>query len=381
MPDLIEPFRLAVPEADLADLRDRLVRTRWPEPETVTDWSQGVPLVKAKELCDYWRTGYDWRRCETWLNANGQSKTVIDGLGIHFLHVRSPEPDALPLVMTHGWPGSVVEFHKVIGPLTDPAAHGGDRRDAFHLVLPSLPGFGFSDKPTKPGWNLTKIAGAWIELVRRLDYGDRWAAQGGDWGGGVTYEIARAKPAGLKAIGLNMLMITPTPAEIAAANDTEKKILADVARYEKDLNGYSREQATRPQTLGYALADSAWGQAAWIYEKFNDWTDNSAGPESVLTRDEMLDNVMLYWLTNTSASSGRLYWESFQTASMDPPVTVPTAISMFPRELQRASRRWAAKRFPNVVHWNELDKGGHFAAFEQPSPFVDELRAGFKTVR
>ncbi len=382
MSDAIEPFRLAVPEADLADLRDRLGRTRWPDPETVRDWSQGAPLAPVRALCDHWRTAYDWRRCEAVLNGLGQSRTTIDGQAIHFLHVRSPEPDALPLVMTHGWPGSVVEFLKVVGPLTDPAAHGGDRRDAFHLVLPTLPGFGFSGQPAAPGWGVERIAGAWATLVGRLGYGDRWAAQGGDWGGAVTTMIGATQPRGCVGIHLNILFIKPTPDEVAAADAEEKTILADAARYETELSGYSKEQSTRPQTVGYALADSPAGQAAWVYEKFHDWTDTRSTPEEVLTADEMLDNVMLYWLPNAAASSARLYWESFKPGGPEfPPVALPTAVSMFPREIQRASRRWAERRFLNLAYWNEPDRGGHFAAFEQPALFTAEVRAGFRAIR
>ncbi len=381
MPETIQPLRLAVPEAALTDLRDRLGRTRWPERETAADWSQGAPLERVRDLCEYWRTGYDWRRCEAWLNGSGQCRTIIDGVGVHFLHVRSPEPDALPLVMTHGWPGSVVEFRKVIGPLTDPAAHGGDPKDAFHLVIPSLPGYGFSDRPAGPGWGVERIAAAWVTLMGRLGY-DRWAAQGGDWGGGVTQQIGLRQPAGCVGLHLNILPIQPTPAEVAHADAEEIKILADLARYGKELSGYSKEQSTRPQTVGYALADSPAGQAAWIYEKFHDWTDNAGSPEDVLSRDEMLDDIMMYWLPNTAASSARLYWESFSTFHQQhPPVTVPTAISMFPKELQRGSRRWAQNRFSNLVYWHELDRGGHFAAFEQPALFTAEVRNGLRPVR
>ena len=378
----IEPFPIAVPEAELVDLRDRLARTRWPERELVSDWSQGVPIAKLRSLCDHWRTGYDWRRCEAQLNALGSSRTTIDGVGIHFLHVRSPVADALPLVMTHGWPGSVIEFLKVVGPLTDPAAHGGDPADAFHLVLPTLPGFGFSDKPATTGWNLERIARAWTELMHRLGYGDRWAAQGGDWGGGVTWMLGLQQPAGLVGLHLNIMMMKPTAAEIADADANERHILADLDRYQREWSGYSKEQSTRPQTIGYALADSPVGQAAWIYEKFNDWTDHRSSPEDVLGVDEMLDDVMMYWLPNAAASSARLYWENFNAGGIDaPPCPVPTAVSMFPKELQRASRRWAEKRFPKLMYWGEPATGGHFAAFEQPALFTAEVRAGLRAMR
>lgn len=381
MTETITPFAVAVSQTDLDDLRQRLTRTRRPEPATVDDWSQGVPLTELRELCSYWENGYDWRPCESWLNASGSARTAIDGVGIHFLHVRSPEPDALPLVMTHGWPGSVVEFRKVIPMLTDPAAHGGDRRDAFHLVLPTLPGFGFSDKPRRRGWGIEKIGATWTVLMKRLGYADRWAAQGGDWGAGVTRSIAAQQPAGCVGIHLNMIDVVPTPSEILAATEDEKAIITGLDRYKRELNGYAKEQATRPQTLGYALADSPAGQAAWIYEKFNDWTDNTTGPLSVLTRDEILDNIMMYWLTNSGASSGRIYQESFDKVAALPILTLPVALSVFPKDISRTSRRWAEKRFTNIVHFNEVERGGHFAAFEQPKLFVDEVRAGFRTLR
>lgn len=381
MSHAITPFNIAVPQTELDDLYQRLSSMRWPEPATVDDWSQGVPLRELRALCDYWQSGYDWRPCEAWLNSCSSARTVIEGVGIHFLHIRSPEADAMPLVMTHGWPGSVVEFRKVVGPLTDPAAHGGNRGDAFHLVLPTLPGFGFSDKPTRRGWGLEKIGVAWTELVRRLGYADRWAAQGGDWGAGVARAIAAQQPPGCVGIHLNMVDVVPTPAEILVADEKEKAIIAGMDRYKQELSGYAKEQQTRPQTLGYALADSPVGQAAWIYEKFNDWTDNTTGPESVLTRDEMLDNIMMYWLTNSGASSARIYQESFDKVAALPILTLPAALSVFPKDISRTSRRWAERRFAKLVHFNELDRGGHFAAFEQPGLFVDEVRAGFRTLR
>ena len=382
--DLIEPFHLAVPEADLTDLRDRLTRTRWPERETVADTSQGPPLSKIQALCDHWRDRYDWRRCEAKLNGFGQYRTTIDGLGFHFLHVRSPEATALPLVMTHGWPGSVLEFHKVIGPLTNPAEHGGDLRDAFHLVLPTLPGFGFSDKPTEPGWNIPRIADAWITLMDRLGY-TRWGAQGGDWGSAVTEAIARKAPPGCVGLHFNFAMIHPTPEEAADLTTAEQEILARMKYYQNVLSGYMSEQSTRPQTIGYALADSPVGLASWIYTLFQDVTDSGGNPESVFSLDEMLDDIMLYWLPNSGASSARIYWEAAKMWSMGPPpsdqVRVPTGFSSFPKEIGRVSRRWAEKRYSNVVHFNELDKGGHFAALEQPDLFVTEIRKSFSSLR
>ncbi len=382
MSDLIEPFQLSIPETQLLDLRDRLQRVRWPERETVTDTSQGPPLQKIQALVEYWRDQYDWRRCEAMLNGFGQHRATIDGLDIHFLHIRSPEPDALPLILTHGWPGSVIEFHKVIGPLTDPAAHGGNRQDAFHLVVPSLPGFGFSDKPTGPGWGIPRIADAWITLMDRLGY-DRWGAQGGDWGAAVTTAIGYKARSGCVGIHLNFVMYQPTPDEIADATPHEQAMLDSMRFYQDSLSGYAKLQGTRPQTIGYALADSPVGQASWIYALFQDVSDSGGNPESVLTHDEMLDDVMLYWLTNAGASSARLYWEGQASMSRPPPAPMqtPTAISMFPKELVRISRRWAEARFSNLVHFNELEAGGHFAALEQPVLLTEEIRTGFRELR
>ena len=382
MSDVIEPFLLSIPEAHLVDLRDRLQRTRWPEQETVTDTSQGPPLSRIRNLVDYWRDQYDWRRCEAMLNGFGQHRATFDGLGIHFLHVRSPEPNALPLILTHGWPGSVLEFHKMIGPLTDPAAHGGDSRDAFHLVVPSLPGFGFSDKPATAGWGISRIADTWIELMDRLGY-DRWGAQGGDWGAAVTTAIGHKSPSGCVGIHLNFVMYQPTPDEIADATPHEQAMLDSMRLYQDTLSGYAKLQGTRPQTIGYALADSPVGQAAWIYAMFQDVSDGGGNAESVFTRDEMLDDIMLYWLTDAGASSARLYWEaqSSMARPLSEPMQTPTAISMFPKELVRISRRWAEARFANLVHFNELEAGGHFAALEQPVLLTEEIRAAFRKLR
>lgn len=376
--DQIHPFRLAIAEEQIADLHRRLGATRWPEPAPVDDWSQGVPLPAAQALCRYWRDAYDWRRCEAELNALGQFRTEVDGCGIHFLHLPSPEPDALPLILTHGWPGSVIEFLDVIGPLADPRAHGGDPADAFHVVVPSMPGYGFSDRP-RDRWAVPRIAAAWVSLMRRLGYG-RFVAQGGDWGAAVTNAIALTGAPEVAGIHLNMVVAPPAPDQMADLSDQEKAALADLQRYQKDGNGYAVEQSTRPQTIGYGLTDSPAGQAAWIYEKFAEWSDCNGVPETALSRDRMLDNIMLYWLPGTAASSARLYWESFRDFSALP-VTVPVACSIYPREIFRASRRWAERKYPNIVHWNELERGGHFAAFEQPGVFVEELRTGFRAMR
>ena len=373
------PFRIDIPEADLEDLRQRLRQTRWPESETVDDWSQGAPLGYIRDLCEYWLHYYDWRACEASLNRFPQFTTDLDGLPIHFLHVRSPQADALPLVMTHGWPGSVVEFRKVIGPLTDPVAHGGDAADAFHLVCPSLPGYGFSGKPAAPGWGVARIADAWDELMTRLGY-SRYGAQGGDWGSGVTTALGILHPGHLAGIHLNMVIVRPGPDALADATDQEKAALASLQYYRDWDSGYSKEQSTRPQTAGYGLVDSPAGLCAWIVEKFWSWTDCDGDPANALTRDEMLDNIMLYWLPGTGASSARLYWESFGKP-LAGTVGVPVGCSVFPKEIFRASRRWAEKAYPDLRYWGEPPRGGHFAAFEQPELFVQEVRAAFRAFK
>jgi len=377
--DAIQPFRIAASDAQLDDLRRRLRATRWPDAQTVDDWSQGIPLAYVQEVCAYWAEKYDWRAREARLNAFPQFRTAIDGLGIHFVHVRSPHAGALPLVMTHGWPGSVVEFLKVIGPLADPAAHGGAVRDGFHVVCPSLPGYGFSDKPGRAGWGVERIGTAWAALMARLGYG-RYVAQGGDWGSMVTTAVGIQDPEHCLGIHLNMPVALPDPATLGSPTPDEQAALAALQHYEQWDSGYSKQQSTRPQTLGYGLVDSPAGQAAWILEKFWAWTDCDGHPENVLSRDELLDNVMLYWLPATAASSARLYWESFRQPGLAE-VQVPTGCSIFPKEIIRCSRRWAEKRFRKLVYWNELPRGGHFAAFEQPDLFVQELRACFRQVR
>ena len=379
----VRPFRIEASDDDLADLRRRLTATRWPDPEPVDDWSQGIPLAYLRGLCDYWADGYDWRAREANLNRFPQFVTPIsvDGsepVDIHFLHVRSPHDDAVPLVMTHGWPGSVAEFQDVIGPLTDPTAHGGDPVDAFHVVCPSMPGYGFSGKPTEPGWGIGRIAAAWDDLMARLGY-DRYVAQGGDWGAMVTTLIGARNTEHCVGIHLNMAVVLPSTLE--DLTETEQGVLDTFDHYREWGSGYSKQQSTRPQTLGVGLADSPAGQCAWVVEKFHEWTDNDGDPESAVDRDHLLDNVMLYWLPNTGASSARLYWESFRSPPFELP-QVPVAVSVFPKELMRTSRRWAEAHFGDHLVWfNELDRGGHFAAFEQPELFVDEVRSGFRHLR
>jgi pimeloyl-ACP methyl ester carboxylesterase len=376
------PYRIDVPEADLADLRDRLRRTRWPEQETVSDWSQGVPLAYLRRLCEYWADGYDWRRLESRLNAIPQLRVEIGGLGIHVLHARSPHPDALPLVLTHGWPGSVVEFLKVIGPLTDPP----DPADAFHVVCPSLPGYGFSDKPTTTGWGVQRVAGAWAELMARLGY-TRYGAQGGDWGTSVTTSLAQQDAAHLAGIHLNPPIAAPDPGTFDDLTDRERESLAALENAQRWEDGYSLVQATRPQTVGYGLVDSPAGLCGWIVEKFRAWSDCDGDPETVFTRDEMLDDITLYWLTGTAASSARLYWESIRdvqawfTRSTSDTVDVPAGCSVFPKDIPRPSRRWASRRYTDIRFWSEPERGGHFAAWERPERFVEDVRAFFRMVR
>jgi epoxide hydrolase len=331
----------------------------------------------VQELCGYWADGYDWRAREAALNRFDQFRTEVDGLGLHFLHVRSPHEGALPLLISHGWPGSIVEFHKVIEPLTDPTAHGGDASDAFHVVAPSLPGYGFSDKPATTGWGVPRIADAFAALMARLGY-ERYGAQGGDWGAMVTASIGHRDAAHLAGIHLNMPIVIPTTTEDLSPQ--EQGALDGMTHYQTWEAGYSTQQATRPQTVGYGLVDSPAGQAAWIVEKFWAWTDCDGHPEHVLTRDELLDNVMLYWVPATGASSARLYWESFRDIDFTE-ITVPVGCSIFPKEIFRTSRRWAEGRFKDLRFWSEPEKGGHFAAFEQPERFVQDVRECFRSMR
>ncbi|WP_269620446.1 epoxide hydrolase family protein [Zhongshania sp. BJYM1] len=379
MSQSIKPFKVDIPQSQLDDLKARLANTRWPDTETVDDWSQGAPLDAVKSLCEYWQNNYDWRRCEKELNHYPQFTTEIDGLEIHFLHIRSTHENAMPMIMTHGWPGSVLEFMNVIEPLTNPTAHGGSASDAFHLVIPSLPGYGFSGRPAESGWGLERIAKAWISLMARLEY-TAFVAQGGDWGSGVTSAIGHIHPAECLAIHVNMALAQPSAEDMASLTERDQKALADIQYYFDSDSGYAMIQKSRPQSLGYGLADSPAGQAAWIYEKFHRWTDNNGRPEDALTVDQMLDDISIYWLTNSGASSARLYWESFDSIFATP-MTIPCGISIFPKELFRPVRKWAEQIYQNLIHWNELEKGGHFAAFEQPEIFVNEVRACFAKIR
>jgi len=367
----IRSFTIDVPKSALDDLKDRLARTRWPEKETVDDWDQGIPLAYAQELAAYWRDEYDWRKVEARLNALPNYLVTIDGLDIHFLHVRSTNPAARPLVLTHGWPGSVLEFIDVIEPLSAD----------YHLVIPSLPGYGFSGKPTEAKWSVEHIGAAWDALMVALGY-DRYFAQGGDWGSAVTCAIGMNHADHCAGIHVNMVVGVPPPDLMSDLTDSEKLYLARFGWYQTKDSGYSTQHATRPQTIGYALTDSPVGQMAWVAEKFHGWTDcghqpggQSIGghPENSLSKDAMLDTISLYWLTASAASSARLYWHSFRNFAAGE-ILVPTGCSLFPNEIMRLSRRWAERRYKNIVYWNELPRGGHFAAWEQPDLFASEVR-------
>jgi epoxide hydrolase len=373
------PFTVAIPDSEIDELTSRLARTRWPDPETVPDWSQGVRSENARSLIRYWAQDYDWRRFERELNRFPQFLTSIDGLDIHFIHVRSKNPNAMPLILTHGWPGSIVDFLKLVGPLTDPVAFGGDVEDSFDVVVPSLPGFGFSEKPAETGWTVSRIATAWVELMRRLGY-ENWAAHGGDWGSVVTTALGAMRPAGLLGVHLN----TPYafPAQIPDTLSPDERYAVDtLALYTGQLGGSNHLQATKPETVGYALADSPAGQAAWIYEKFQSKTDNQGLAEDALSTDDMLDAISLYWFTNSAASSGRIYWENYSGSLAGPKLTLPVAVTVFPRDIPRLPRSWIEDTYPNLIHYGEADKGGHFAALEQPEILISEIRTGLRSLR
>ncbi len=377
----IKPFKIKISDEELEDLNKRLIATRWPEKETVKDWSQGVPLSYIKEICNYWINEYDWRSREEYYNTFTQFITDVDGIDIHFIHIKSPHKEAKPLIISHGWPGSIVEFHKIINPLIDPVSHGGKAEDAFHLVCPTLPGYGFSGKPSQPGTGVEKIAELWDLLMNKIGYNE-YFAQGGDWGSAITIAIGKQNRGNCKGIHINMPFAPPTKEAIENPNDRDKLAFEGLNYYQEWGSGYSKQQSTRPQTLGYGLVDSPIGQASWIIEKFYEWTDCEGHPENVLTKEELLDNVMFYWLTKSAISSARLYWESFGSFGGNPEekLILPTGCSIFPKEISRTPRSWAEQVYSNIVYWNELDKGGHFAAFEQPEVFINEIRNCFKAI-
>lgn len=386
---LIRPFHVNIPQQAIDDMRQRISATRFPDKETVTDQSQGVKLEKFRDLMNYWGNGYDWRKAEAKLNAYPQFITTIDGVDIHFIHVRSKHPNAMPMIMTHGWPGSVFELLKIIGPLTDPTAYGGKAEDAFDLVIPSIPGFGFSGKPTVKGWGSDHIGLAWAELMERLGY-KKYVSQGGDCGSVISQRMAIQHVKGL--IGIHVNMPATVPAEIARAltngerapaglSAKEKLAYQTLDAFYKNSTGYSGMMVTRPQTLGYSLSDTPVGQAAWIYDEFIGWTFSGGNPEKSLTRDEMLDDISLYWLTNTSTSSARIYWEDHSNNFNAIDLSTPVAVTVFPGEIYRAPKSWAQRNYHNLIYFNEVDRGGHFAAWEEPQLLAEELRKAFRSLR
>jgi pimeloyl-ACP methyl ester carboxylesterase len=389
----IRPFRIEVPEEQLAELRRRLAATRLPSGELVADRSQGVQLATIQELARYWATDYDWRACEARLNALPQFTTEIDGVDIHFIHVRSPHEDALPLIMTHGWPGSVIELLEAVGPLTDPTAHGGRAEDAFDLVLPSLPGYGFSGEPTELGWNVGRVAPAWAELMRRLGY-TRYVAQGGDVGAAVTDAMGRQAPEGLLGIHMNLLVTVLAGGPMPSESEEERAALDATETFKTDGFGYFLEMATRPQTIGYALLDSPVALAAWMLDHDTDayYKISSAfvdgQPSGNLTRDHILDNITLYWLTGTGASGARSYWEdgraqaaALASGQAPPEVSLPVGFTTFPGEIWRAPRSWVEQSYPSLTYFNKAERGGHFAAWEEPELFATEVGAAFRSLR
>ena len=392
--EAIRPYHIHVDEAQLTELRKRIAATRWPDKETVNDVSQGVQLAQVQALVKYWGDGYDWRKAEAKLNALPEFITTIDGVDIQFIHVRSRHPNAMPLILTHGWPGSQFEFLKTIGPLTDPTAYGGRAEDAFDVIIPSIPGHGFSGKPTKLGWGPDRVAKAWDVLMKRLGY-SHYVSQGGDHGSVISDALGRLAPPGLLGIHLNMPATVP-PELVKPINsgdpapsgltDPERRAYTSLSTFFGRNAAYGAMMVTRPQTIGYLLADSPTGTAAWMYEKFAAWTDSDGKPERVLSRDEMLDDISLYWLTDTGASSSRFYWENnnnnFSAAAQKTTdIKVPVAITVFPHEIYQAPKTWAQRAYPSLSYFNEVSKGGHFAAWEQPQLFSEELREAFRPLR
>ncbi|GII86978.1 microsomal epoxide hydrolase [Sphaerisporangium siamense] len=379
---LVRPFRVDIPQADLDDLADRLARTRWARQPAGTGWDDGVPVDYLKDLVAYWRTSYDWRKAEAELNSHHQFTAEISGATVHFLHVRSPEPDALPLVITHGWPGSVVEFLDVIDPLTDPAAHGGDPADAFHVVIPSIPGFGLSGPTPDTGWGVARVASAWAELMELLGY-PRYGAQGGDFGSLISRRLGVHAPDHVVGVHVNFLLTFPSgdPRDMAALTPAEMERVDRLHVFNTELSGYAQVQTHRPHTVAHALADSPVGQLAWIVEKFKEWSRPAAVPEDAVRRDRILTNVMLYWLTGTAASSARLYKDSAATFGLPETLTVPFGVAVFPGDVAPPIRRFAERTNPNITSWTEFDTGGHFAALEVPELFTEDVRRFFRPLR
>ena len=373
----IKKFNIEIPQSKLDDLQQRLTLTRWPEKETPDDWTQGIPLSYMKEIHDYWLNDYDWRKHEKEINKFPQFLSTINELDVHFIHFKSPHKNAKPLIITHGWPGSVVEFFKVIERLADPKIDGSNAEIAFDVITPSLPGFGFSGKPTKPGFGVEKIADTFSKLMQTLGY-EKYFAQGGDWGAAGTTALG-TQDSNCEAIHLNMAVVSPDMETMDDLTEFEQQALAGFQFYQEWDSGYSKQQSTRPQTLGYGLTDSPIGQAAWILEKFYQWTDCDGHPENAVSRDELLTNVMFYWLTETAASSARLYWESFGEFNGGE-VKTPTGVSIYPKEIFKASERWLKKRYTDLRYYNVLDSGGHFAALEKPDLYVNEIRSFFSSI-
>lgn len=381
---IVRPFAICIDDSELIDLRNRLIRTRWPQPESSPDWQQGVPLAWLQELCSQWRDDYDWRDLESRINAWPNVLTCIDGVDIHAIHARSRHEQATPLVLTHGWPGSVIEFLQVLGPLTDPTSHGGQPEDAFHVVCPSLPGFGFSGVPEEPGWAVSRIASAWVELMSRLGY-PKFLAQGGDWGGLVTLALASNHPDHLFGVHLNGVTMPLNPGDNHDLTEFEVEALDSFADFLASGMGYVGLQSTRPQTLGFGLADSPAGQAAWIAEKYWSWCDHADSLEEVISRTTLLDTITLYWLTNTGATSARIYWEQralSQAAPVAvPSIGVPSGVSVYPGEIRRHSRRWIEAGFSDLRFFATPERGGHFPALEQPRLFVEQVRDAARAMR
>jgi pimeloyl-ACP methyl ester carboxylesterase len=385
---LMQPFRVEIPQAQIDDLKRRIADARWPDELPNVGWERGVPLGYLKELAEYWRTSYDWRAAEAKLNSFPQFVTEIDGANVHFIHVKSPEPNALPLLLTHGWPGSVVEFLDLIGPLTNPRAYGGDASDAFDVVIPSIPGYGFSSPLPATGWDVPRIAMAWAELMRRLGY-ERYAAQGGDAGSPISLVLGLVDTDHLVGVHVNMLMTFPSgdPAELADLSESDQQRLGALVKFDQDLSGYMKMMQTRPQTLAYGLNDSPVGQLAWIVEKFREWTDSENVPEDAIDRDTILTIVSIYWFTQTAGSAAQFYYEGAPavraavSGQLPPPIPVPVGVAVFPKDIFLPLRRLADRDLPIIKQWTEFDRGGHFAALEQPELLTEDVRSFFRSLR